>query len=161
MQQNPLDFEAALLVCETTLAAGKRSEADAAAAEFRKMALARYGSEGAPLAGALDFQLNDMAGDFAALEKMARADVSNGGQTRLFMALIEEGRVEEATKLMPLSDRSGKEPYELLAVSLALHLAGNSAEAAKWQERAVTLFRTGGRTDTIIDLLGRARGAVA
>jgi hypothetical protein len=96
------------------------------------------------------------AGDFAGLERHARGR-GEDGKTELFQALVEKGSLAEAEKVFPTSDTSQLDPYHCLVLSLAWHLAKDTARANAWRERATAAFNLGDTDDTLAaGLLRRA-----
>ncbi|MGA2750935.1 MAG: tetratricopeptide repeat protein [Verrucomicrobiota bacterium] len=154
LHDDPADLQAEVNLCQALVVGHKEAEAQAAVAEYGRAAGVRYGTAGETLAAAAKDKLLYMLGDFGGLEKMSRGDTSPGGRNRLFIAMIEENRPEEAARIHPLTDASLKDPFELLIMSLAWRAAGNSAEATKWQDRAVALFRASGDPEDVAGLLG-------
>jgi Tfp pilus assembly protein PilF len=153
LQDDPADFQAELNVCQALLMDHKETDARSAVSDYRRAVAARLGQAGRPLADAMDSELLYMTGDFAALEKMSRQDPSPAGRNHLFTAMIEQNRPLEAAQLIPSNDASVKDPFQLLAMSLAWRVAGNAAEAGKWQDRASALFRSSGDREHVADLL--------
>lgn len=81
--------------------------------------------------------------DFGALEKQTAAERSPAAAYARYTALVELGRLDEATKLFPLQSEVVTNPFHFLNTAIAWRLAGNLTEAAHWQERAVALLALG------------------
>jgi tetratricopeptide (TPR) repeat protein len=156
LQDDPADFQAELNLCQALLMDHKEADAHTAASDYRRAVMLHYGQTGRTLADAVDYELLYMLGDFASLEKTSCQDPSPRGRNNLFAALIEQNRPQEAAQLIPLADASVKDPFQLLAMSLAWRVAGNSAEAEKCQDRASALFRSSGDREHVADLLSGA-----
>ncbi len=75
------------------------------------------------------------AADFAALEK-ASGGASPEERTSRAQALIEQGRLAEAAKVLPGPEESDDELENALTLAAAWRSAGNAAEADRWLIRA-------------------------
>jgi hypothetical protein len=91
-------------------------------------------------------------GDFSMLEQTARRDATPAGKAALFHSLVEQNKLDEASKLYPLKEVTN--PEILIAVSLAYRLNHQAAEAAAWHTAFVRALRQqGGRNVSLAALL--------
>ena len=79
-------------------------------------------------------------GDFEGLEREAQIDLHGEGQPARLQALIEQGKLDEATTLLEGASLGDDKPAYLLAVSLAASLQGNTALAEDYRQRAQQAF---------------------
>src|SRR5205823_9668504 len=124
-------------------AQGKRSEAEQVIGAFERAASARNAVSAREAGQALRRQLLYAVGDFSALEKSAAGDRSPSGSNYLFYALVEQGRLAEAVKIFPLDAPDDSDPFHFLTVAIAWRLAGNPAEAERWQARGLKVLDEG------------------
>jgi hypothetical protein len=93
------------------------------------------------------------------LKRKRPPDLSPAGQTALYWALFEQGRLDEALKLRPLSSMKDDDSFQCLVVSLALQKKGDTEAAAVWLNRGVQLFEVyGGEAGAMARML-RAESA--
>jgi hypothetical protein len=139
LKRNPVDFAAAMQLCEVLVAAGKTNDAAQTVHTFELAARNRQGDSAADISKHLRRRLLYATGDFAGLEKLAAPDKSPAGQFARFQALIEQGRVAEALKVKAADPNNSDEDKALegLVVALAWTVQGNAAEAAQWSERTL------------------------
>jgi tetratricopeptide (TPR) repeat protein len=78
------------------------------------------------------------------LKRKRPPDLSPAGQTALYWALFEQGRLDEALKLRPLSSMKDDDSFLCLVVSLALQKKGDTLAAAVWFNRGLELFEVDG-----------------
>jgi Arc/MetJ family transcription regulator len=142
-KREPLNYFAALRLCDVLVAEGKRSDAQQIATGFGRAARAQYKENAREAIDLLDRHLLYVTGDFAALEKHARGDGSLAGHVALFHALMEQGRTSEAVKIRLEEPGEGEEPFHLLTIALAYADAGNEAEAVIWRGRALKALEDG------------------
>ncbi len=122
----------------------KRAAADALLTAYERLLPVRAREISVPVVR--NFLLYQF-GDFTALEKSAARDLSPAGRSSLFFALIEQGRLAEATRLHPLNELLVEDPYHFLTVSVAFKLAGDNSSADAWRERGRQLLVNGDRGD--------------
>ena len=79
-------------------------------------------------------------GDFAGLELDTQADRSEESRSVRLQALIEQGKLDEATALLERTPLGDDKPAYLLAVSIAAATKGDTALAADYRQRARQAF---------------------
>ena len=75
-------------------------------------------------------------GDFAGLERETQVDSIEEGQSARLQALIEQGKLEEATTLLGRTALGDDAPAYLLAISIAAAAEGDNALAADYRQQA-------------------------
>ena len=143
LARNPVDFMAAVQLCDALTAQGKTAEAGLVIAAFERAATTRERLSAREAVNALRGHLLYATGDFAALEKSAVGDRSLGASNNLFCALVEQGRLAEAEKIHPFDEPGEGDPFHYLTVAIAWRLAGNTGDAERWQARALKLLDAG------------------
>jgi len=156
LQRDPADLKSTVHLCDVLAAQGRRTEAENAIADLARATRSRFPTFAEEARRTVQNHFLYSIGDFAGLEKAARADHSPAGRTALFLALIEQNRLEEATRVYSVDDV--KDPLVLLAVSLAWQMAGNTNEAQQWQAPLLKTLHSGGADSlrTAAMLEGRA-----
>ena len=75
-------------------------------------------------------------GDFPEMEKLASGSETPASRRIRFQALVEQGRFDEATKVIPLDTGEIDEPFHFLAVAVV-------SNSAAWRKRSVELLQKG------------------
>jgi tetratricopeptide (TPR) repeat protein len=139
----PLSYLAIRRLCDVLLAAGRQADAEQAVRQFESSAMSRARENAREPNADLHRHLLYATGNFAALEKQTATERSPAAAYARYTALIELGRLDEATKLFPLQSEAVNNPFHFLNAAIAWRLAGNMTEAARWQERTVALLAQG------------------
>ena len=137
LRRQPLDMVAEVNLLDALAAQGKRDEATAARRDFEGQLRATTRGQLDESAKFLQRRLLYAFGDFAGLEKLVTGDKSAGGRGALVQALLEQGRVEEAAKLIDSGQDAEERGSLLLAFSVASGLNRDEAGARSWRERAL------------------------
>jgi hypothetical protein len=141
--QDPMHVGQTLCMCDVLLAQDRQDEGEKFVASYEKWTASRFGQPGRYAAEDVRRHWLYAIGDFAALEQAAVSQQTPSARLERFQALLELGRVADATTLFPLHDPAMTDPFHFLIVSLAWAEAGNAEMAAAWRKRAVELFRGG------------------
>ncbi len=152
LKQDPTDWRSTFGLCDVLAAEGKSADSVAAITELlRAIQAASPGSE-TEMRSVMYLYHYYAFGDFSMLEQTARRDPSPAGKAALFHSLVEQNKLDEATKLFPLQEVTN--PEILIAVSLAYRLNHQAAEAAAWHAAFVRALRQqGGRNIALAALL--------
>jgi tetratricopeptide (TPR) repeat protein len=142
LDRDPMDWKSMIRLCDLLVAQGKQAEAQRAIGQMERAMPASAAESARQLHAVLWNHYHYSAGDFAALEQAARADRSLEGRTALFYALVEQGRLEEAGKVLSANDL--RDPAQLLGASLAWNLAGKTGESNPWQAALLDVLHSGG-----------------
>jgi hypothetical protein len=143
LQREPVNYLATMQLCDVLLAQDKTNEAQLAVSAFERAATRRYGESAHPAKNALHRQLLYAMGNFTELEKFAASDPSPDARESLFYALLAQGRVTEASRVLTSLPAAPFEPFRLLTVAVAWRHAGQSEEGDRWQERALDALAKG------------------
>ena len=143
LQRDPLNYLSTLQLSDVLLAQNKTNESQLTVSAFERAATRRLNEGAREINQALRYHLLYAAGDFVELEKLAAADRSPVGRRSHFCALLEQGRVAEAVKVDPSAAADAPDPFHLLTMAVAWRQAGQSGEAERWQERALTALEKG------------------
>ncbi|MDB6064613.1 MAG: cellulose synthase subunit BcsC [Pedosphaera sp.] len=144
IRKEPTDWQSVESLCNILAAQGKRAEADTAIADLLRAVRARSPGDVNEIRTEVQTHLLYAVGDFAELEKTARREKSPSSKFALFEALVEQNRLDEATKIYGVKDVQN--PEILLAVSLAWRLNDKLTEAEQWKAAFLQSLREqGGR----------------
>jgi tetratricopeptide (TPR) repeat protein len=138
---DPLDWRSAVQLCDILVAGGKRKEAEQVISELVRAFRSQSRDSADKVHKIVQAHYLYEIGDFAALETIGRADKSTSGKLALFYALVEQSRLDDATKVFPADQV--KSPALILAISLAYRMEGKAKEAEKWQETLLEEFHSG------------------
>lgn len=139
----PLSYLAIRRLCDVLIATGRPSDAEAAVRQFESNAMRESRESTAAPNAELHRHMLYALGKFEALEKHAAGERSAAANYARYTALVELGKFEEAAKIFSLQAEGANNPYHYLNTAIALRLAGNAVEAARWQARANELFAKG------------------
>jgi tetratricopeptide (TPR) repeat protein len=89
------------------------------------------------------------AGDFAMMERLAKADKTGLSKTALFQALAEQGKMNEALKAYPAEAEEEHDAIDYLATSLACFQANDLAEATVWRVKAIEQLKKGSEEEIL------------
>jgi len=148
LRKDTLDFNAAEKLC-TILAEQERiQDVYPVVEEFGRHARARFGDDGAakPIL-LLQCYASYVVGDFAALERYARKDVSPKGSEALFHALIEERQIRQAVPVLPAPADPHERGIYLLTVAIALAAENDAASTRSWCSEAAHILAKGNADD--------------
>lgn len=139
----PASFVTLRRLCDVLVAAGRKEDAGEAIRHFEAGLKGRDGEDIAAAKALVRRHWLYASGDFGALEKDAAADHSEAGNQARYAALVELGRMDEATKLFPLEAEGIEDPFHFLNMAVAFRLAGDRPVAERWQARALALLDAG------------------
>jgi tetratricopeptide (TPR) repeat protein len=88
-------------------------------------------------------------GDLAGLTADAHADRSPGGRRAYFCALVEQGKLDEATHIHPIDEAKMVDPYHFLAVGLGWTAAGSPEKASPWFQKGIDLLAGNSAEDAL------------
>ncbi|MEW6302776.1 MAG: tetratricopeptide repeat protein [Verrucomicrobiota bacterium] len=139
MKANPHDVAGVIRLSDLLLARGSEKEAQNVVSAFEIAASAKFRGQAADLIQIVRRYWLYSKGDFAGLEASVKSDRSSVGDFYRFVALLEQGRADEALAVRPLEKMDSIDGFDFLGVALALRHAGHPAHAA-WEARGLQLL---------------------
>jgi hypothetical protein len=126
---------------------GKNDEVVKIADSFVRSCQARYGEDGEALVNAAWYHAYYLTGDFKKMQSTAVRDASDEGKMSLTVALLEQGRVDDAVKAFPAGADADEKMIFFFAFAAAYHESGDENAAAKWRQRGIELLASGGQDE--------------
>jgi tetratricopeptide (TPR) repeat protein len=136
LAHDPVDALAVIRLIDALAMQNRRDDALHACQDYEKANTAKFGSKAHAVAAVVRSHTYYSVGDFAELERNAKAEHDPEGRLSLAEALIEQGRTDEAVKSMTEEDGLAENPLIALALAVANRQSGNAAEAQRWTEKA-------------------------
>lgn len=160
LAKEPLDHLSLLEISEVFAAQNKTEAWEKLNAATRQQL---QGSRGDTVEGWLtDLQAHYLyaAGQFDSLENLGVKKKLSRHPPRNFQALIELGRLSEAAELLNAQPAGQRDPFDVLALSVAWHAAGDESQSLATRNQAVALLGAG-RSDFVAasELLQRTEAA--
>lgn len=137
LKRNPTDWRKANNLALVLAMDERPDEARQVHTTYRKAYLQQYKEDKVGALPIMAMNILYAIGDFEKLEKKAKAEENFGNH---FMALIEQGKPQDAVKLLPLEKADSVDPFLYLLTALALRHAGQEEVAAGWHARGKTLL---------------------
>ena len=141
LAKKPLDVAAEISLIKALAAQGYKEEAIKSAATFQRKLIDRYGQEARGTGSQLNWLALYCAGDFAGLERAAAAEPSSFARQVQSEALLEQGRIADAMKIVKGVAANEKEASWFLTLAIASQQAGDTKAAAEWRGKAVELMK--------------------
>jgi tetratricopeptide (TPR) repeat protein len=143
LAHDPYDFLAGTRLIDVLAAREQFDDALKISGDFARRCRAKFHQEGEFLANAIQYRACYGAGNFEKLKTAANADRTAAGRLALASAMIEQGQVDAAVKLLPPNMDSDDSENFQLAIAVAYRQSGNSAAAEQWQQRFVESLQNG------------------
>jgi hypothetical protein len=145
---NPLDYVAEMELQDALAAQDKAPEALKVCDDFVRLCQSRYGSDGDQLVSAVRYHVYYAIGDFEKLKIAAMKDQSAAGRIVMAMALVEQGKIDDAAKALPQEMDSDDRELFCFVLAIAYRQTGNETAATQWRSRGVELLQHGNQEET-------------
>ncbi len=143
LTHEPASTRAELNLLDALTAQGKTNEAILASAKFISLCQSEFGAAGDDTIHAIQYHVYYALGDFNKLNAIAAKERSAEGQTVSAIALIEQGRVDDAVKILPKIGNGGEKAMFSYAIAAAYIRSGNPDAASQWRQRGIEALRLG------------------
>ena len=143
LRKKPRDYQAELRLIETLVMQENRDAALKEIADCEKRWGSNRGLRGQDPVLLIKCYTLYALGDFPALEKIVANDKTSDGRRQLAIALIEQGRVDEALKLKLAEDDADEKPWSAMAFAIACGSSGSKQAANEWLDRAAKAMENG------------------
>src|SRR5581483_10260321 len=128
--------------CDILAAQGRRAEGEIVISNLVRAYRAEAPNAAPDIQAAAEMDFAYALGDFSELEKTSqRWRTTEIGKIAQFYAMVEQNRLDEATKTLKSLDAD--DPITLAAMYLASQLAGDKNQAAQWQKALSTALQAG------------------
>jgi len=139
----PVNVLAHFQLIEVLSAQNRPADVSSLCSAFERAATAHLQQQARALSTMVRCRAYYAVGDFTGLQKAAAQQTTPAARTLEAEALIELGRVNEATKLLTEKDEEADRPLLALAVMLAFRQAGDERAAAQWEAICTQLLTDG------------------
>lgn len=143
LQKDNADFAAAMDLMDTLSAEDKNDEVMKTASSFVRACRSKYGKAGERLESLIYYHAYYITSDFKKLESTAAQDSTPEGKVTLAVALLEQGRADEAAKTLPPATPAQERLIFDFALADAYHEVGNESASSNWRSRGIELLEKG------------------
>jgi tetratricopeptide (TPR) repeat protein len=140
---DPVNVLAHLRLIDVLGAQNRREEVASLCSQFDRVASAQYRQQARSLTTLVRNRGYYAVGDFVSLQKAAAQQTTPTARTLEAEALIEQGRVNDAIKLISEPDQESDRTMMGLAVALAFRQAGDDRSASQWEIASSRLLANG------------------
>ncbi|MFN7138756.1 MAG: tetratricopeptide repeat protein [Limisphaerales bacterium] len=138
VQQVPLDSTLNVFLCDVLAAARKNDLAKQICDAFENRWSQTYNQ---PPPVSLRSRVLYSIGDFETMVKLYANNQNDEARMAYFEALVELGRLEEATRVIPIDDASAADPFHYLAYAIGWKMYGNEKNYQLCSKRAFEMLK--------------------